>query len=165
MGKKIVCHDVNGEEFEIEAEKLQFRPSVYGILIEDGKVLLSKQWDGYDFPGGGINLDETVKEALKREFKEETGLEIEVKDVVHCSNAFFNPRYSKKSKGQYWNCQLIYFLVKKTGGEISIKECDEDEKDYMNLPEWIEIEKLKDLKFYNSVDSEKIVRKALNFNY
>jgi hypothetical protein len=40
--KKVVCHDINGEKEEVEANKLQFRPSVYGILIEDGKVLLSR---------------------------------------------------------------------------------------------------------------------------
>jgi 8-oxo-dGTP pyrophosphatase MutT (NUDIX family) len=164
MKRKIVCHDINEEKEEVDVDKLQFRPSVYGILIENGKVLLSKQWDGYDIPGGGVELDETLDEALKREFVEETGLKIKVGEIVHCSSAFFNPKYSRKSKGQYWNCQLIYFLVKKIGGEISIENCDEDEKDYMDLPEWIEIDKLKDLKFYNSIDNEEIIKKALNLS-
>jgi ADP-ribose pyrophosphatase YjhB (NUDIX family) len=164
MKRKIVCHDINEEKEEVDVDKLQFRPSVYGILIENGKVLLSKQWDGYDIPGGGVELDETLDEALKREFVEETGLKIKVGEIVHCSSAFFNPKYSRKSKGQYWNCQLIYFLVKKIGGEISIENCDEDEKDYMDLPEWIEIDKLKDLKFYNSVDNEEVIKKALKLS-
>lgn len=164
MKRKIVCHDINEEKEEVDVDKLQFRPSVYGILIENGKVLLSKQWDGYDIPGGGVELDETLDEALKREFVEETGLKIKVGEIVHCSSAFFNPKHSRKSKGQYWNCQLIYFLVKKIGGEISIENCDEDEKDYMDLPEWIEIDKLKDLKFYNSVDNEEVIKKALKLS-
>jgi hypothetical protein len=37
-------------------------------LIENNKILLSKQFDGYDFPGGGVNLDETLEETCAREF-------------------------------------------------------------------------------------------------
>lgn len=40
--KKIICHNLKNEKFEIDADKLIFRPSVYGILIEDDKILLSK---------------------------------------------------------------------------------------------------------------------------
>jgi len=161
MGKKIVCHDIKGEETAVDSNQLIFRPSVYGILIEDGKVLLSKQWDGYDFPGGGVNMNETLEEALKREFIEETGLEIEIGKVMCCGTSFFDPKYSKKSKGQYWNCQLIYFLVKQVGGEISIDNCDENEKGYINLPEWIELEKINDLKIYSSIDTD-IIQEILN---
>jgi 8-oxo-dGTP pyrophosphatase MutT (NUDIX family) len=161
MKRTVVCHDIDGEEIEVDVDKLQFRPSVYGILIENGKVLLSKQWDGYDFPGGGVELYETLEQALKREFIEETGLEIKIGEPVHCGSSFFVPKYSKKSKGQYWNCPLIYFLVERVGGELSIEQCDEDEKRYIDFPEWIDIEKIKDLKFYNGIDSEKVIKKAL----
>jgi len=66
QNKKVICHDLNEKEFEVDADKLIFRPSIYGVLIEDNKVLLSKQWDGYDMPGGGVNIHETLEEALKR---------------------------------------------------------------------------------------------------
>ena len=161
MKKKIVCHDIWGEKTEVDPKELTFRPSVYGVLIEDGKVLLSKQWDGYDMPGGGVKIDENLEKALKREFLEETGLEIEVKEIVYCGSAFFNRRYSKKEKGIYWNCNLMYFLVERVGGEISIEGCDENEKQYLDMPEWIEIEKVKDLKFYNSIDNVEVIKQAL----
>jgi len=159
--KKIVCHDIHGEEIAVEVEKLQFRPSVYGVLIENGKILLSKQWDGYDFPGGGVNVDETLEEALKREFIEETGLEVEVGKVLSCGTSFFNPKYSQKNSGQYWNCPLIYFLVKRIGGELSIDNCDENEVGYIDLPEWIELEKMRDLKIYSSIDID-VIKEVLN---
>ncbi len=115
-------------------------------------------------PGGGVNTNETLEEALKREFAEETGLEIEVGKVVYCGTSFFNPKYSSKNAGQYWNAIVMYFLVKKIGGEISIKNCDEDEKKYIDLPEWIETEKIKDLKFYNPIDNENVIREAIIIN-
>jgi 8-oxo-dGTP pyrophosphatase MutT (NUDIX family) len=75
MKSTIVCHDHDNQEFIVAPSQLSFRPSAYGILIEDNKVLLSKQWDGYDFPGGGVEVDETLEEAVVREFWEETGLD------------------------------------------------------------------------------------------
>ena len=56
QNKNVICRDLDKREFAVSSDKLVFRPSVYGILIENSKVLLPKQWDGYDFPGGGIKF-------------------------------------------------------------------------------------------------------------
>jgi len=87
--KKIICYDIKGKQHKISSEELSFRPSVYGIIIQDDKILLSKQWDGYDFPGGGVELGETIKNALTREIKEETGLIVKVGKIIACENSFF----------------------------------------------------------------------------
>lgn len=73
--KKIICHDINGGLNEVGEDQLRFRPSAYGILIDGDKILLTRQYDGYEFPGGGIELGETIQDAVKREFFEETGLD------------------------------------------------------------------------------------------
>lgn len=54
---------------------------VYGIVIEDSKVLLIKKYGGpydgkLDFPGGKIEFAEEPCETLEREFLEETGLSL-----------------------------------------------------------------------------------------
>ena len=54
---------------------------VYGLIIKDGKILLIKKktgpYDGkLDLPGGSIEFCEKVEDALKREIKEETGINI-----------------------------------------------------------------------------------------
>ena len=54
---------------------------VYGLVVEDNKVLLVKKARGaytgkYDLPGGSIEHGERPIETLKREFMEETGVEI-----------------------------------------------------------------------------------------
>ncbi len=87
--KKIVCQDINGKQYEASIKELSFRPSVYGVIIQDNKILLSKQWDGYDFPGGGVDLGETIEEALTREVKEETGLNVEIDRI---SGIYFKPK-------------------------------------------------------------------------
>jgi hypothetical protein len=39
----IRCHDKDGNLRDIPIEKIQFRPSVRGVIIESGKILLSEQ--------------------------------------------------------------------------------------------------------------------------
>jgi 8-oxo-dGTP pyrophosphatase MutT (NUDIX family) len=60
----------------------KFRVALYGVLVEDGRVLLTdtKVPSGAitNFPGGGLELGESPIEALRREFREETGFEIEI---------------------------------------------------------------------------------------
>ncbi len=146
---------------EVCEDRLRFRPSVYGLLIEDNKILLSKQFDGYDFPGGGVELGETIQDALKRECFEETGFDVEVGEPIHCQTSFFNPSHSKKYGHEFWNCPLLYFTVKCIGGELSKANLDEEEKEYADLAEWIDISIIDELKFINSVDSPAIIRKAI----
>lgn len=54
---------------------------VYGLLVENDEILLIKKADGpykgkLDLPGGSFKFKETPDEALVREFKEETNLDI-----------------------------------------------------------------------------------------
>lgn len=160
--KKVICHDRNGKLYKVDAKKLTFRPSIYGILIEKNKIILSKQWDGYDFPGGGAELHETVEDTLKREFWEETGFKVKPIKLIYAGTSFF---YSVERK-KYWNCQVYYFLVKKIGGKLSKANFDEHEKIYANMAEWIDIDikNLNQLKFYNSLGNQgsiKLIKQAI----
>jgi 8-oxo-dGTP diphosphatase len=49
------------------------------LLIRRGKPPLQDAWS---LPGGRQEIGETVAEAAKREVHEETGLEVEIRDVV-----------------------------------------------------------------------------------
>ncbi|MCS7287211.1 MAG: NUDIX hydrolase [Anaerolineae bacterium] len=62
-------------------------PAVGAVIIHQGKVLLVKRSKepsrGYwSIPGGVIELGERAREAIKREVKEECGIEIEVGPVL-----------------------------------------------------------------------------------
>lgn len=63
-----------------------------------------------------MDKDETLEQALVREFFEETGMNVEAGRVVHAETSFFNPSHSSKHKDEYWNCPLIYFAVKRISG-------------------------------------------------
>lgn len=153
--KKIICHNVKGEEIEVDANKLRFRPSAYGLLVRDDKILLLPQWDGYDFPGGGIDIHESVEEALIREYWEETGLKVKIGEALDVRSSFFAPK-AKNSNGEseYWNCQLLYFLVKQTGGKLSIDNLEKKEKEYTKLAVWMSFGDLDKCKFYNILGTQ-----------
>lgn len=65
----------------------KLRVRVNGILIEDNKILMIKHKMGegryfWNVPGGGMDYGQSAIENLKREFNEETGLNIKVGEYL-----------------------------------------------------------------------------------
>src|SRR6266478_5961736 len=57
--------------------------SLKGVVIDDARVLLLlNERDEWDLPGGRPEPGEDYRTALKREVREETGLEVEVSDAL-----------------------------------------------------------------------------------
>lgn len=90
-----------------------------GICIENEKILLIKHHNlgelGYlwAFPGGGLKFGENLTTAIQREFLEETGLEVVVKDLIFVHEYMSLPLHSIE----------ICFLVERING-ILIKGID-----------------------------------------
>jgi len=62
-----------------------FRIGVFALIFDDeGGILLGhrRDVDWWNLPGGGMEAGETVDEALCREVREETGLDVEVGQLV-----------------------------------------------------------------------------------
>ena len=74
-------------------EEIRPRIRVAGILIEDNKILLIQHYKNnkkyWLIPGGGNDWGETAKEALIREYKEETNMDIEVDEFLFLSETIF----------------------------------------------------------------------------
>jgi len=76
--KTVTCIDTARNTYEVPISDLIWRPAAYGIIIQDKHILLSPQHDGYDLPGGGVDLGETMEEGCIREVKEETGMDVAI---------------------------------------------------------------------------------------
>ena len=72
-----------------------YRPNVGIILMRsDGSVFWARRIsrDGWQFPQGGMNTDETPIEAMYRELYEETGLEAHHVDVLGATPGWLRSR-------------------------------------------------------------------------
>ena len=99
-------------------EEVRPRIRVAGILIEDNKILLiqhhkndKKYWL---IPGGGNDWGETTKQALIREYKEETNMDIEVDEFL-----FFSETISPDKKRHVLN--LFYKIHRNNKNDSIIK--------------------------------------------
>src|SRR5260370_5791452 len=91
----------------------QFRIGVFALIFdEDQRVLLAhrRDIDWWNLPGGGMEHGETVEGAVRREVREETGLEVEVKYLVGV--------YSKPQKQEV----VLTFSCRATGGVLTATE-------------------------------------------
>ena len=83
-----------------------------GIIVFDGeKVLLVKHKGGHtSFPKGHVEKGETLKVTARRETKEETGIDAEIKGNI----CFINTYVPKEG----YEKDVLFFLGEKIGGEL-----------------------------------------------
>lgn len=89
----------------------RFNVRVYGILVnEHNQVLLSDEViQGQQitkFPGGGLEFGEGARACLIREFKEETGVLIQVKEHIYTTDIFIASAFDDDSQ-----VLSIYYMV------------------------------------------------------
>lgn len=88
-----------------------FNVRVYGLLIQDGKVLASDEFikgrEITKFPGGGLEFGEGPADCIVREFQEECGIKVEVKSHFYTTDFFVTSAFHTKSQ-----VISIYYLVK-----------------------------------------------------
>lgn len=142
----------DAEKVPVAASELTFRPSVYGVLIDGEKVLLHGYMDGFDFPGGGLNIGESLKDGLQREFHEETGITIDVGNLLHVTQDFFIHPASQKA----FHTVLLYFTCLNPRGTISTEHFDEHEKAVARPAEWKPISELHNLRYFNPLSKDEI---------
>jgi 8-oxo-dGTP diphosphatase len=61
------------------------------LLVNHSSITMSNFWAP---PGGGLNFEEPASDCLKREFLEETGLEIEVADFLFACEFIRHPLHA-----------------------------------------------------------------------
>ena len=124
-----------------------------GICEFEGKILLLKvrsksshDAEKWEIPGGKVKKGEFFDQALKREFKEETGLEINIDSLY---NVVQNDYTACKTNEKIKSVQLI-MKVSSTTDEVEISAEHDDYK-------WFTREELKDL-----IDRKLLSKAAMN---
>jgi 8-oxo-dGTP diphosphatase len=135
----IECRTLFGEKILLPAERLIFRPSAYAIIRHEERVLLlNMRSTGKLFlPGGGSEVSERLEEALHREVKEETGLEIEIERFVAFKEDFF---YYDPRDFAFHGLMFFYLCRPRT---FELAADDQIEDDEVEKPRWVPIDQLR----------------------
>jgi len=130
----IPCQSIYENWVEIPIEKLRFRPSVYAVIVNGGKALLMTNHSSckYTFPGGGVEIDETLEQALRREMREETGLEVEIGPLLHVQEHFF---YYDPGDAAFHSF-MFYYRCRLQTTEIAPRQTEFDESE---APAWVDL--------------------------
>jgi 8-oxo-dGTP diphosphatase len=94
-------------------------PGVGALIIQDGRILLVergqeplKGW--WSLPGGAVETGERLEDALRREVREETGLEIE----IVCLIEVFERIMLDESNRPEYHYILMDYLCRPIGGTL-----------------------------------------------
>jgi putative (di)nucleoside polyphosphate hydrolase len=102
-----------------------YRPNVGIVLMRpDGRVFWARRVrrDGWQFPQGGMNTDETPLEAMYRELREETGLRPEHVAVLGATPGWLRYRLPQRAIRRHEKLvcigqKQVWFLLQLTGNE------------------------------------------------
>lgn len=92
------------------------------VQDQEGRILLIRRSDNgkYSVPGGGLEAGETVAQAVVREVREETGIEVDVTELV---GVFSNPEHViAYDDGEVRQEFSICFRAQPIGGDLRTSE-------------------------------------------
>ena len=114
---------------------------VGAVLIKNNKIILPKRASNlkvmpnkYEFPGGKVEENETLKEALKRELYEELSIDVDIEDIIDF------PKNDLKTD----KIMLTVFIINKWKNDLIINPEINSEILIVNLDELKNVQNLLD---------------------
>ena len=128
---------------------------VGAVIVQDGRVLLIRRGQApllgeWSLPGGVLECGETLREAVVREAREETGLEVESSEMLGVYERVIR---SEDGRVRY-HYVLIDFLCRPVAGDLKAGSDASDVR-------WFASEELPGLKL--SADTLEVVRRGFRF--
>ncbi len=98
---------------------------VGGVIIDNGRTVLIRRGTEplrgeWSIPGGTIEIGETLDEAVQRELREETGLEVRVLELIELFDRIYLDQHSTAAtdkKKPRFHYVIADYLCELTGGE------------------------------------------------
>lgn len=103
------------------------------VFDQEGKVLLQRRGDSnrWGFPGGAIEIGETPEMAAIREVREETGLDVSVKDLI----GIYTDCDMEYPNGDKAHSIMIAYELESVSGRLACDDAETLELRYFALDE------------------------------
>jgi len=134
----IECNSLYGGIKSVPKEKLVLRPAACALIMRGATVLLlnTRSTGKYQLPGGGVETGERIEDALRREVREETGIEVEVERFLGFKEDFFY--YDPWDEA--YHSLLFFYACRPITFDLARDEQIEDGE--AEKPQWITAESL-----------------------
>lgn len=119
--KEFVINDDNLKEEDIEMKVIRVKAL---ILNSKGNILLVFNNNTYQFPGGHVDDGEEIDECMRREIKEEIGIDVEIKEEPFLCIETFDNNYFGTGK-KVLNTIYYYKIVTDLEPDLSKTKYDE----------------------------------------
>ena len=140
MVNNILINEISDLNFDSKhkmsnIDDYSIRKSSRGILVNNGKIALPSitKFNYHKLPGGGVNDNESIDAAFKREVMEETGCNCEILDQ---SGIIIEWR------DRFKLLQISYIFLGKITGKMGENKLEQKEINEGFTLEWVPIEKI-----------------------
>ncbi len=136
MDDTVICERIAGGTIAVPRKDLRFRPGAYALAVWDRRMLMVRmRFNGRLFtPGGGVELGETLEDAVRRESMEETGLVVEPTRLFRVVENF----YYYDPTGEAWHGLCFFYSCAIVSDPSAISAGDPEE----GAPEWVALDAL-----------------------
>lgn len=128
---------------------------VYALIFDEvnnSVLMVQNENEVWTLPGGAVEDNETLQQAVVREAFEETGLEVEVGNIVAINEAFFPERGN--------HAILFTFSAKIIGGDLVISR----EEEILQI-KWINLQTANQLMPYHKLGIEKLLKSSVPYTF
>ncbi|MEK3954770.1 MULTISPECIES: NUDIX hydrolase [Psychrobacillus] len=142
----------------------RFNYRVGGLIVHDNKLLIMQDQGQpyYYVPGGRIKMNEKSEDAVKREIKEELGVEVTVKRMLWVNENFFKEETLNE---QFHEICFFYLLELEDEKLLNNNEFVVDEEGKTHTYYWKTLNELKLINLYPQFLREKIVELPLHIKH
>ena len=136
-------------------KRYHIRVGARAVIIEDEAILLNEFNNGlyYNLPGGGAEPGETLRETVIREVKEETGLDVEVDELLFVGE--YEPTRNQ-DHGETHTLNVVFRCTRKPQSAVTPPTVpDSDPRNPQNRhtgSKWIKIRELYAVDFVAAID-------------
>lgn len=144
------CVDEKGDVISVPAGEVTFRPAVYGILIDNQRVVLDRRGEKelWRPPGGRLDRGQTPGQVLQASFRAATGFA-----PVRGPLLLLEEQHHVDAEGRAWHLAAIYYALRRPAGSMATMG-DEG-------PQWIPLDELAPEKLlfgYRAIDAARNVQ-------